>query len=70
MPEFDALTVAEAIAAPVGEMITVKGVVAGGIANQVGFYLIDETGVIAIKTDSSFIHFACFISSGNLLFIS
>ena len=53
MPEFDALTVAEAIAAPVGEIITVKGVVAGGIANQVGFYLVDETGVIAIKTDST-----------------
>ncbi|MCD7755069.1 MAG: hypothetical protein LUJ09_01840 [Firmicutes bacterium] len=45
-------TVADAIAASVGETVTVKGVVGPSLVNRVGFYLIDDTGVIAIVTDS------------------
>ena len=49
-PVFEALTVKEAINTPKGEEVTVMGIVAGGVANQkTGFYLIDETGVIAVK---------------------
>ena len=49
-PTFEALTVKEAVDTPKGEEITVMGIVAGGVANQkTGFYLIDETGVIAVK---------------------
>ena len=49
-PTFDALTVKEAIDTPQDKEVVVMGIVAGGVANQkTGFYLIDETGVIAVK---------------------
>ena len=43
-------TVAEAIAASVGDAVTVKGIVGPSLVNKVGFYLIDKTGVIAVET--------------------
>ena len=43
-------TVAEAIAANVGDAVTVKGIVGPSLVNKVGFYLIDKTGVIAVET--------------------
>lgn len=46
--EIPAITVGEAIGAPVGEIVTVKGIVGPSLVNQSGFYLIDETGVIAV----------------------
>ena len=42
-------TVAEAIAASVGDAVTVKGIVGPSLVNKVGFYLIDKTGVIAVE---------------------
>ena len=45
-------TVADAIAAAVNETVTVKGIVGPSLVNQDGFYLVDETGIIAILTDS------------------
>lgn len=47
-----AMTVQQAIAARKDETVTVKGIVASGLANQTGFYLIDDTGAIAIRTTS------------------
>ncbi len=44
-------TVADAIAANVGDTVTVKGIVGPSLVNKTGFYLIDETGVIAVETD-------------------
>lgn len=44
-------TVHDAIAAAVGERVTVKGIVGPSLVNQDGFYLIDETGIIAVLTD-------------------
>lgn len=44
--------VADAISASVGDSVTVKGIVGPSLVNQSGFYLIDETGVIAILTDA------------------
>ncbi|MBQ3203293.1 MAG: hypothetical protein IJB36_06610 [Clostridia bacterium] len=43
-------TVAEAIAAKVGDAVTVKGIVGPSLVNKVGFYLIDKSGVIAVET--------------------
>ena len=43
-------TVADAINAQVGQTITVKGIVGPSLVNKTGFYLIDETGVIAVQT--------------------
>ena len=49
-PTFDSLTVKEAIDSKVGDTITVEGIVGPGIPNQkTAFYLIDETGVIAVR---------------------
>ena len=45
------ITVADAIAAKLDSKVTVKGIVGPSLVNQDGFYLIDETGVIAILTD-------------------
>ena len=46
-------TVAEAIAASVGDAVTVKGIVGPSLVNKVGFYLIDKTGVIAVETTAA-----------------
>ena len=43
-------TVSDAIAATVGDTVTVKGIVGPSLVNKVGFYLIDESGVIAVET--------------------
>ena len=49
-PVVEALTVKQAIDTPQDQEVTVMGIVAGGVANQkTAFYLIDETGVIAVK---------------------
>ena len=44
----DALTVSDAIAASKGDTVIVKGIVGPSLVNKPGFYLIDETGVIAV----------------------
>ena len=44
-------TVADAIAASVGDTVTVKGIVGPSLVNRSGFYLIDDTGIIAVITD-------------------
>ena len=51
--EFDAVNVNAAINATVGDTVTVTGIVGPSLVNKVGFYLIDDTGVIAIITDSA-----------------
>lgn len=45
---YETITVAESAAKPAGEEVTIKGIVAGGIINQDGFYVIDETGLMAV----------------------
>lgn len=45
-------TVSDAIAASVGETVTVKGIVGPSLVNKTGFYLIDDSGVIAVLTDT------------------
>ncbi len=51
--ETKAPTVAEVIDASVGTEITVKGIVGPSLVNRVGFYLIDDTGIIAVLTDEA-----------------
>ena len=50
---FESLTVGQAIAAAKGETVTVKGVVGPSLVNKSGFYLIDDSGVIAVLVDAS-----------------
>lgn len=40
--------VADSIAATVGKTVTVKGIVGPSLVNRTGFYLIDESGIIAV----------------------
>lgn len=46
--ESNGLSIEEAIGSAVGETIQVEGIVGPSLVNKDGFYLIDETGVIAI----------------------
>lgn len=45
---YETITVKEAFDTVDGEEVIVKGIVASSLVNQDGFYLIDETGVIAV----------------------
>ena len=48
--QVDSITVLEAINTAKGETVTVKGIVGPSCVNQKAFYLIDESGVIAVRT--------------------
>ncbi|MBQ6817873.1 MAG: InlB B-repeat-containing protein [Bacilli bacterium] len=48
--DVDAMTVKECLDSENNTECTVKGIVASSLVNQKGFYLIDETGVIAVRT--------------------
>ena len=49
-PEIASTNVKGAIDAKVGDKVTVRGTVGASLVNRDGFYLIDETGVIAVTT--------------------
>lgn len=49
----EAGTVLEAIGAALDSKVTVKGIVGPSLVNQSGFYLIDNTGIIAVLCDAS-----------------
>ena len=51
--EIPSITVGDAIDAAVGTEVVVKGIVGPSLVNQTGFYLIDETGVIAVVLSSA-----------------
>ena len=51
-PKEEYPTVSDAIAAAVGDIVKVKGIVGPSLVNRNGFYLIDKTGLIAIITDT------------------
>ncbi len=46
--EYEYISVQEAIASADGTEVILRGIVASSLVNQSGFYLIDETGVIAV----------------------
>ena len=52
LPEqkIEGMSIQEAISVTDGTEITVKGIVLSSLVNQSGFYIIDETGVIAVRT--------------------
>ena len=52
LDDIEALTVKEAIDAEDNTVVTVKGVVMSSLVNQTGFYLNDETGIIAVTCSS------------------
>ena len=46
---YETISVAEAIATVDGTEVTVQGVVLSSLVNKVGFYIYDETGIIAVQ---------------------
>lgn len=46
--DYTAITVAQAIETEVGTTVVLEGIVAGSLVNKTGFYLIDETGIMAV----------------------
>lgn len=58
----ESITVKEAIDSELNSVVTVKGIAGPSLVNKVGFYLIDESGAIAITTSSETISS---ISLGN-----
>jgi len=52
---FNHISVSDAIKKPVGETVTVKGIVGPSLVNKDGFYLIDSTGLIAVTMDKDII---------------
>ncbi len=50
--QIDAGTVKDAIDAKVGDKVTIKGIIAASLVNKDGFYIIDDTGIIAVLTDA------------------
>ena len=51
--EYEHISVKEAIALEDGTEVILRGIVASSLVNQSGFYLIDETGVIAVIAPES-----------------
>ena len=50
--EYDYITVGEAINAELGSTVTVKGIVGPSLVNQTGFYLMDDSGFIAVTMNA------------------
>lgn len=50
---YDYITVGEAVSAEKNTEVTVKGIVGPSLVNKDGFYLIDETGVIAVQVSDA-----------------
>ncbi len=46
--EYDTITVEAAIGTAVDEIVTIRGIVGPSVVNKNGFYLFDETGMIAV----------------------
>ena len=53
LEDYDYVTVSEAISSEIGSTVMVMGIVGPSLVNQSGFYLMDETGLIAVTMDSS-----------------
>lgn len=51
--EYDTITVAEAIDAELGEIVTIRGIVGPSLVNRDGFYLFDETGMVSVVVNST-----------------
>ena len=60
--EYETISVAAATATEDGQEVIVKGIVASSLVNQTGFYLIDDTGVIAVVGEKADIQL---LSSGD-----
>lgn len=51
--QISAGTVKNALDATIGDEVTIKGIVASSLVNQKGFYIVDNTGIVAVLTDDA-----------------
>ena len=51
--QFETISIADAIAKNVGEEVIIKGIVGPSLVNKTGFYLFDESGMVAVTVDAS-----------------
>ena len=51
--EFDSISIADAIAKNVDDEVIIRGIVGPSLVNQAGFYLFDESGMVAIRVSES-----------------
>ena len=51
--DIEYVSVAEAISAANNTTVTVKGIVGPSLVNKVGFYLVDESGIIPVQVDAT-----------------
>ena len=51
--EVDTISIADAIAKEINAEVTVKGIVGPSLVNQSGFYLFDESGMVAIRVSDA-----------------
>ena len=51
--EIDSISIADAIAKEVGEEVIIRGIVGPSLVNKSGFYLFDESGMIAVTVEAS-----------------
>ena len=53
--EFETIAITEAVAQEIGTEVWVRGIVGPSLVNQAGFYLFDESGMVAIRvSDTSY----------------
>ena len=50
---FETVTITDAVAKEIGEEVYVRGIVGPSLVNQAGFYLFDETGMVAIRVSDA-----------------
>ena len=51
--EFDTISIADAIAKDLNEEVIIRGIVGPSVVNQQGFYLFDESGMVAVKVNDA-----------------
>ena len=51
--EYDTISIEEAVAQEIGTEVWVRGIVGPSLVNQAGFYLFDESGMVAIRVNDA-----------------
>ena len=51
--EYDTISIEEAVASEIGTEVWVRGIVGPSLVNQAGFYLFDESGMVAIRVSDA-----------------
>ncbi len=51
--EYDTISIKDAVAKEIGEEVWVRGIVGPSLVNQAGFYLFDESGMVAIRVSDT-----------------